>query len=90
VDEWNIPQLSPEEATGPKIGSGLAKAVNAAVSVKSKNESMGEIAKRYNRPENCSYLKAPKVNEEIWEAMNKMHIHPILLCKKFKDIWLKV
>jgi hypothetical protein len=65
VDEWNIPQLSPEEATGPKMGTGLAKAVNVAVSVKSNKESISEIAKRYNRPEICRYLKAPKVNEEI-------------------------
>ncbi|XP_062570074.1 uncharacterized protein LOC134232144 [Saccostrea cucullata] len=29
---WNIPQLNPDDVTGPKIGSGLAKAVNAALS----------------------------------------------------------
>ncbi|XP_052687732.1 uncharacterized protein LOC128166532 [Crassostrea angulata] len=57
--------------TGPKIGTGLGKAVNAAVSVKSCKETMDEIAKRYNRPENCTYLKVPRVNKEIWDAMNK-------------------
>lgn len=29
-----IPQINPEEAIGQKIGTGLAKAVNAAFSVK--------------------------------------------------------
>ena len=49
----------------------MAKAVNAAVSVKSSKETMGEIAKQYYRPENCTYLKVPRVNKEIWDAMNK-------------------
>lgn len=35
-----------EEATGQKIGTGLAKAVNGALSVKSSKETMDEIAKR--------------------------------------------
>lgn len=46
VDDWDIPQINPEEATGPNIGTGLAKAVNAAVSVKPSKETMGEIVQR--------------------------------------------
>lgn len=73
VDEvqWDIPQLNTEEKTAPKIIDGLAKAVNAAVSIKSNKESMQDIAKRQLRPENCTYLCAPRVNKEIWEAVGK-------------------
>ncbi|XP_062591612.1 uncharacterized protein LOC134253118 [Saccostrea cucullata] len=68
---WNIPQLNPDEVTGPKIGSGLAKAVNAALSVKSSKETMNDIGKKYNRPENCTLLKVPRVNKEIWDVLGK-------------------
>ncbi|XP_062592192.1 uncharacterized protein LOC134253641 [Saccostrea cucullata] len=68
---WNIPQLIPDEVTGPKIGSGLAKAVNAALSVKSSKETMNNIGKKYNRPENCTVLKVPRVNKEIWDVLGK-------------------
>ncbi|VDI72448.1 Hypothetical predicted protein [Mytilus galloprovincialis] len=50
---WEIPQLNTEEKTGPKISSGLSKAVNAAMSVKSNHESIKLIEERYLRPENC-------------------------------------
>ena len=71
VDEfvWKMPQLDTGEKTGPKISSGLAKAVNAALTIKSNKDTISDIGKKYLRPENASYLCAPKCNREIWNAV---------------------
>lgn len=53
---WEIPLLNTKEKTGYKIYSGLSKAVIAAMSVKSNQESIKMIEKKYNRPENCDNL----------------------------------
>ncbi|XP_052085141.1 uncharacterized protein LOC127722290 [Mytilus californianus] len=66
---WEIPQLNTEEKTGPKISSSLSKAVNAAMSVKSNQDSIKLIEERYLRPENCENLCVPRVNKEIWTAL---------------------
>ncbi|XP_071145339.1 uncharacterized protein [Mytilus edulis] len=66
---WEIPQLNTEEKTGPKLSSGLSKAVNASMSVKSNHESIKLIEERYLRPENCENLCVPRVNKEIWTAL---------------------
>ncbi|CAC5367617.1 unnamed protein product [Mytilus coruscus] len=54
-----IPQLNTEEKTGPKISSRLSKAVNAAMSVKSNQDSIKLIEERYLRPKNCENLCVP-------------------------------
>ena len=59
----------PDDKTGPKAGAGLAKAVNAAVSVRSNKDSLKTIEDRYFRPENCNYLCSPRVNSEVWRVM---------------------
>ena len=41
------------------------------MSVKSSKESMNELEKKYERPENCNMLNVPRVNKEIWDAMNE-------------------
>ena len=66
---WDIPQLNTEEKTGPKISSGFAKAVNAALTVKSNKDSLAEIGKKYLRPDNVTNLCAPKCNKEIWNVV---------------------
>ena len=63
---WNIPQLNTEEKTAPKITSGLAKAVNAALTIKSDKDAISKIGKQYLIPENVNFLCAPKCNKEIW------------------------
>lgn len=70
-NDWDIPQLNANEKTGPKVNEALGKAVNAAISIKSSKESMVDLEKKYDRPENCNLLKVPRVNKEIWDAMNK-------------------
>ena len=66
--KWDLPQLDTEEKTGPRVLDKLATALNAAVSKRSVKGAISNIAKKYFRPENCTYLCAPKVNAEIWNA----------------------
>ncbi|CAC5388374.1 unnamed protein product [Mytilus coruscus] len=51
---WEIPQLNTEEKTGSKISSGLSKAVNTSMSVKSNQDSIKLIEEKYYRLENLS------------------------------------
>ena len=69
--DWDIPQLQAEEKTGPKISPGLAKAVNAAVTVHSSKKSIQDIESKYFRPDNCEFLGTPKVNPEVWRALHR-------------------
>ena len=69
-DFWlDIPQLNTDVKTGPKIGSNLSKAVNAALSVKSNKDCNNDLSKKYLRPHNCDLMVIPKINKEIWEAI---------------------
>ncbi|XP_061177945.1 uncharacterized protein LOC133186704 [Saccostrea echinata] len=70
-NDWDIPQLNANEKTGPNVNEALGKAVNAAISIKTSKESMVELEKKYDRPDSCNLLKVPRVNKEIWDAMNK-------------------
>ena len=63
---WNIPKFNTEEKTAPKITSGLAKAVNAVLTIKSDKDAISKIGKQYLIPENVNFLCAPKCNKEIW------------------------
>lgn len=69
--DWEIPQLQTEEKTSGKISSGLAKAVNASVTIKSNADSIKSIEDKYYRPENCENLCVPRVNREIWSALSR-------------------
>lgn len=66
---WNFPQLDTQEKTGPKVGSALAKAVNAALTVRSDKDTISNLGKKYLRPDNVDYLCAPRCNKEIWNAV---------------------
>ena len=69
-DFWlDIPQLNTDVKTGPKIGSNLSKAVNAALSVKSNKDCINDLSKQYLRPDNSDLMVIPKVNKESWEAI---------------------
>jgi hypothetical protein len=84
-----LPQLDSEERTGPRALDKLATAVNAAVSNRSVKEAISNIAKNYFRPENCTYLCAPKVTAEIWNARDSQsHTQDLLLQDIQKSISL--
>lgn len=78
--KWDLPQLDTEEKTGLRVLDKLATAVNAAVSKRSVKEAISNIVKKYFRPENCTYLCAPKVNAEIWNAIDSQsHTQDLVL-----------
>lgn len=68
-NDWVIPQLQAEEKCSAKITPGLAKAVNAALTVKANADNLKVFEDKYFRPENCENLVVPKVNKDIWSKL---------------------
>ena len=58
----------PEER-GPKVNEGVAKRVNSACTKRPAKEQFSSIQKKYFRPENCDFLKASRVNPELWDDL---------------------
>jgi len=74
------PNLIWRKKTAPKITSGLAKAVNAALTIQSDKDAISKIGKQYLRPENVNFVCAPKCNKEIWNAVgNNTHSKDLAL-----------
>lgn len=71
VSSTVIPQLQVDEKTFPKICSGLANAVNAVMTVMFSKDSIKSIQEKYLRPDNCKFLKTPKMNIEISRELFK-------------------
>ena len=64
------------EDCGPKVHEGVAKCINSACTKKPAKEQFSLIQKKYFRPENCEFLKAPRVNLELWEdSLDKTKSH---------------
>jgi len=57
------------EDCGPKDNEGVAKRVNFACTKRPAKEQFSSIQKKYLRPENCEFLKAPRVNPELWDDL---------------------
>ncbi|XP_067031368.1 uncharacterized protein [Acropora muricata] len=53
----------------PKVNEGVAKRVNSACTKRPTKEQFSSIQKKYLRPENCDFLKAPRVNPELWDDL---------------------
>ena len=50
----------------PKVNEGVAKRVNSTCTKRPAKEQFSSIQKKYLRPENCDFLKAPRVSPELW------------------------
>ena len=57
------------EDCGPKVNEGVAKRVNSACIKRPAKEQFSSIQKKYLRPENCNFLKAPRGNPELWDDL---------------------
>ena len=57
------------EDWGPKVDEGVAKRVNSACTKRPAKEQFSSIQKKYLRPENCDFLKALRVNPELWDGL---------------------
>ena len=52
-----------------KVNEGVVKRVNSACTKRPAKEQFSLIKKKYLRPENCNFLKAPRVNPELWDDL---------------------
>ena len=59
----------PYEDCGPKVNEGVAKRVNSACTKRPAKEQFSSVQKKYLRPENIDFLKAPRVNPELWDDL---------------------
>ena len=57
------------EDCGAKVNEGVARRVNSACTTRPAKEQFSLIQKKYLRPENCDFLKAPRVNLELWDDL---------------------
>ena len=57
------------EDCGPKVNEGVAKGINSARTKRPAKEQFSSIKKKYLRPENCDFLKAPQANPELWDDL---------------------
>ena len=57
------------EGCGPKVQDGVAKRIDNACTKKPAKEQFSNIQAKYLRPENCEYLKVPRVNPELWDDL---------------------
>lgn len=85
-NDRDIPLVNATEINGPEIKEALGKAENAAIYIKSIKESIVELEKKYESPENCNLIKVPRVNKEIWDAMNKQAHSDVLNLQVKKNL----
>ncbi|XP_068671103.1 uncharacterized protein [Montipora foliosa] len=57
------------EDCGPKVHDGVAKRIDNACTKKPAKEQFTKIQAKHLRPENCEYLKVPRVNPELWDDL---------------------
>ena len=57
------------EDSGPKVNEGVAKRINSAGTKRPAKEQFSSIQK-YLPQENCNFLKAPRVNPELWDDLH--------------------
>ncbi|XP_044166289.1 uncharacterized protein LOC114963128 [Acropora millepora] len=57
------------EDCGSKVNEGVAKRVNSACTKRPAKEQFSLIQKKYLCPENGNFLKAPRVNPELWDDL---------------------
>ena len=59
------------EGFEPKVNIlGVAKRVNSACTRRLAKEQFSSIQKKYLRPENCDFLKIPRMNPELWDDLH--------------------
>ena len=69
------------ESSGPDTLPKLAKIVNAGFRSITSQEKTKSLCDKYNRPGNCQNMTVPKINEEIFQSINR---HSLLRDKGFQ------
>ena len=60
-------EFSVAEKTALAIDSSLAEIVRSLLLEKLPKDKLAEVQNKYLRPENCTNLVAPKINEQVWQ-----------------------
>ena len=63
-------EYSADDKTCSPVSTQLADIVNKRWSAKLSDDKFKEKVAKYDRPENCDRLQAPKVNPEIWSRIS--------------------
>ena len=72
------------------ISKQLAKIINKRWASKLSEAKVKETVEKYDRPENCEKLIAPKVNPEIWEKLTHYGKKQDLRLSSIQNIIVKV
>ena len=64
-----VQEFSTSEKTSPAVDSELAKIIEGLINNKLPKAKLDELTERYHRPENCTFLLAPKANKAIWSQL---------------------
>lgn len=64
-----VKNFLPIDKVGPNIEQKLADMTNALLKGNLSDASLKEKTEKYPRPGNCSFVQAPKMNKEIWNAL---------------------
>ena len=68
LDDWELPDWFVSDKKGKDIDQKLADMVNT---ICTSEGDTSKIIENLHRPANCTYLKAPKVNPDIWNLLSK-------------------
>ena len=63
--------LSPEEELGEAIHPKFAELINKLFAAHMSDDKAKNLNEKYLRPENCGNVISPKVNQEIWDLLEK-------------------
>ncbi|XP_028415797.1 uncharacterized protein LOC114539372 [Dendronephthya gigantea] len=77
------------EDCGPKVLDGVAKRINSSCTKKPAKEQFQSIQRKYLRPENCEFLKAPRVNRELWDDLHDKTKSPEVFFQAFQRNLIK-
>ena len=62
-------EFSTSEKTSPAVDSELARIIEGLINNKLPKAKLDELTERYHRPENSTFLLAPKANKTIWSQL---------------------
>jgi len=79
-----------DKQTDPKVAQKLADIVNKRWGSKLEEAKLKEKLAKYNRPDNCEKLTAPKINPEIWNKLKHMTRSADLRLANMQKVLVKV
>lgn len=89
--ETLLPSILEEtESFGLKVVDIIAECINDSCSTKPLHTKLKEFQDKYKTPENCKVLFVPTVNLELWMICHVKPSREILVCKRFRKLWLSL